>query len=609
MGFVRSGFFPYSVRGATGLFAVLLLLCLSKTRSYAQTSIGLDFVGGNSSTNVSNMGTGESAGVVAQTRWNNLTGISGTTSSIVDSGNNASGLTVNYSSLNTWADAAINDTAGNGRMMRGYLDFNVNNGATSVGVSGLNSLMYDVYVYTNGDENVRTGQYSIGSQSFWVKDQATFNGTFIQSTGNVDPGNSASAVAGNYMVFSGLTNSSFTLNAAGAYADDGTLRAPVNAVQIVYAQNILYWDRNGTTAGAGTTPSGTWSTNGNWTTNSAGTSATTNWSDNAVAVFSAGTNATGTYTVDLLGTTPRVNSVLVQEGNVTFSNSSATAATIKFSDATPDFRVETGSTATVNVGITNSTIIASMNGLQKLGGGTLTLGGSATSNAYVGKTLITEGTLRLGTSGVIPNASAVTIASGATLDVNGFAETIGSLAGAGAVTFGGGTLIAGGDNSSTFFSGTLSGGGIFQKAGTGTFSLGADLSYNGEFRLGGGTLALNGFDFTTTIFHVTGNSILDFGASLASILSTTTFLIDSGVTLTVNNWVNTTDFFYSTNNPGGSMGTAPLNQIVFAGFTGNATHWQSFDHQITPVPEPATYGALLIGGLVGFVRLRRRQRN
>ena len=170
----------------------------------AQVAIGLDFVGGSPSTSTTAMAATESAGVVAKTQWNDLSGASGTSSSLVNSSGAASGLTVNYSSLNTWADGAIADTAGNQRMMRGYLDFNVNNGTTSVAVSGISSVMYDVYVYTNGDENTRTGQFSLGGQNYWVKDNATFSGTFVQGTGNVDPGSSAAAVAGNYMVFSGL---------------------------------------------------------------------------------------------------------------------------------------------------------------------------------------------------------------------------------------------------------------------------------------------------------------------------------------------------------------------------------------------------------------------
>ena len=56
------------------------------------------------------------------------------------------------------------------------------------------------------------------------------------------------------------------------------------------------------------------------------------------------------------------------------------------------------------------------------------------------------------------------MAGGATFNLNNFAETIGSLAGAGNVTLGTGILTAGGDNSSTTFSGVMSGTGRADKA-------------------------------------------------------------------------------------------------------------------------------------------------
>src|SRR5438128_1215488 len=52
----------------------------------------------------------------------------------------------------------------------------------------------------------------------------------------------------------------------------------------------LYWDSNGTTAGAGATPTGTWGTSTFWSTASDGTATTTSWTFNAAAVFSAGTD-------------------------------------------------------------------------------------------------------------------------------------------------------------------------------------------------------------------------------------------------------------------------------------------------------------------------------
>ena len=53
----------------------------------------------------------------------------------------------------------------------------------------------------------------------------------------------------------------------------------------------------------------------------------------------------------------------------------------------------------------------------------------------------------------------MTIASGATFDMAAGNDTIGSIAGAGSIVMGNSTLTAGGDNSSTTFSGVMSGAG------------------------------------------------------------------------------------------------------------------------------------------------------
>jgi autotransporter-associated beta strand protein len=82
-----------------------------------------------------------------------------------------------------------------------------------------------------------------------------------------------------------------------------------------------YWDINGPTAGAGgSTPSGTWDVGvtQNWSTDSAGGVATiawTNWND---AVFSAGSDATGAFSIGL-SNTPMVGNLTVEDGAVTIS--------------------------------------------------------------------------------------------------------------------------------------------------------------------------------------------------------------------------------------------------------------------------------------------------
>src|SRR5882762_9699216 len=143
----------------------------------------------------------------------------------------------------------------------------------------------------------------------------------------------------------------------------------------------LWWDSNANTAGAGTTPTGTWDTtnsNKDWSSNIGGTSKT-NWTDGSDAVFSAGSDATGAYTVT--ASTVSVSSISIEEGTPTFSG-----GTITFGDATPDFTVGSGVTATVNSGV------AGTNGLNKLGAGTLIFGTS--DKAYTGTTTISAGTLQ-----------------------------------------------------------------------------------------------------------------------------------------------------------------------------------------------------------------------
>jgi hypothetical protein len=80
-------------------------------------------------------------------------------------------------------------------------------------------------------------------------------------------------------------------------------------------------------------------------------------------------------------------------------------------------------------------------------------------------------------------------------------------------------------------------------------------------------------------------------------------VLDVGATLTIDNWNDTKEYFYSANNPGATA----LSQVSFgAPYAGDTTKWLSYTdgpgpgHQITPVPEPATYGALFTAATLGL---------
>lgn len=274
--------------------------------------------------------------------------------------------------------------------------------------------------------------------------------------------------------------------------------------QVIFAQT-LYWDRNGNTAGAGATPTGTWVNNNsggnrNWTANSGGTTSTARWNDSNTAVFSAGTNATGSYTVTISGTVA-VSGITIEEGSPTF-----TGGTVNFNDASPD--------------------------------------------------LVVGGTLNWG-------STALTSSSGAL---------------------------------------NISGGGVLNFTQSRTF--------DGTVNISGGTLRLTTAALSFTTLNITGDTTIDF-AGTASSLSLVNFSISAGVTLTITNWADAVDVFTATAWTGAeydTVDTAPMNQVVFTG-SGLGTGWRELDNQIRPIPEPSTYGALLLGAMAGFFLWRRhRQR-
>jgi outer membrane autotransporter protein len=149
--------------------------------------------------------------------------------------------------------------------------------------------------------------------------------------------------------------------------------------------------------------------------------------------------------------------------------------------------------------------VAGAGGLTKTGAGILTLSGAGT---YAGPTSINAGTLQAGIVNAFAPGSAYTIASGAVLDLNSFNQTVGSLAGGGSVTLGSATLSTGNDNTSTNFSGDISGvGGGLTKIGTGTFTLSGTSTYGGTTNVVGGTLIADG-SIANSAFTVQSGAML-----------------------------------------------------------------------------------------------------
>ena len=129
------------------------------------------------------------------------------------------------------------------------------------------------------------------------------------------------------------------------------IRFGASYAAVIGLQNPAYWDLNGTTAGSGSaTPTGTWdATAPNWNLASDGTGATAAWTPGQSAVFSAGADATGAYTVTVNGMQD-IGGLVFNAGTVTLAK--GTAGDLRMV-ANARVTVASGVTATVQTPISD----------------------------------------------------------------------------------------------------------------------------------------------------------------------------------------------------------------------------------------------------------------
>ena len=257
------------------------------------------------------------------------------------------------------------------------------------------------------------------------------------------------------------------------------------------------------------------------------------------------------------------------------------------------------------------------------GAGPVTLSGA---NTYSGATNVNVGTLIAGGTG-IGDASAVTVAAGATLQLAGN-ETVGSLAGAGALDTAAFTLTSGGNNGSTTFAGATTGTGL-TKVGTGTMTLTGTGTLSGALTAGGGGLTIGtGGNYTagsaaanagtltvagtltapTTVASAATLDVLTGGALVGSVTgaagSTTrvngvvTGSVDNAGTLGGAGTINGTLTNSGNLRPGNSPGIITVNGAFVQTATG------TLNAELTPVAVAGTgYDQVRVTGVPGTATL------
>jgi autotransporter-associated beta strand protein len=209
------------------------------------------------------------------------------------------------------------------------------------------------------------------------------------------------------------------------------------------------------------------------------------------------------------------------------------------------------------------------------GTGTFTQAGSGTttftgSKSYTGATFINAGKLQAGGSNTFSNASVVTVASGAVLEVNGFNNSIGGLAGSGTVQNGTATfatLNILGPATSTFSGIIQDGGSAF--IGINKGGIGGTLTLTGSNTYTGGTVVSTGVLIIATLAN--GGVASNIGAS-SNIASS---LLLNGGTLRYTGAAVSTDRLFSVTTAGGTLDASGTGAVVFSntgsmGFNGQS---------------------------------------
>ncbi|MEZ0274833.1 MAG: beta strand repeat-containing protein, partial [Roseimicrobium sp.] len=232
--------------------------------------------------------------------------------------------------------------------------------------------------------------------------------------------------------------------------------------------------------------------------------------------------AAGVTTVNLNGESLRVESggLLVSGTSaVTISNGALTAGTGPGSAG--ELIIHQNSSALLDITATIVNNSPHRVALVKSGTGTARL---SAANSFTGGVYVNAGTLQINNAAAIHAANTLAV-EGGTLDLNGNDLTVASLSSQDSNTTGlitntnaaGGakTLTAGGDNSSTSFSGQFGANLNFTKTGTGTLALNqSNAAYAGVITVAQGTLATGGATSLGAATGTTDRTIVQAGATL-----------------------------------------------------------------------------------------------
>ncbi len=326
-----------------------------------------------------------------------------------------------------------------------------------------------------------TGNLTLSGANTYTGNTTINSGTVVLSgSGTAGATNSDLEVAGGLLNLSAGTKTNATFTLSGGTITNGTLQATTYALQGGSVHANLSTGTATVTAGTTTLNGTLGATTVNVNSGALNLGAADRLANGAAVTIAGGTLGLGANN-DTVGAFTISSGILGGSGTLTAASYSLQGGTI-----------------TANLG----------SGAATSSTGTTTLNGALAATTVD----VASGTLTAGSAGRFTGTPTVTVSNGATLNLAGN-ETFGSLAGAGSVSNSAGRITAGGNNTSTTFSGVLSGAGELTKTGIGRLSLSGSSSYNGATTVSAGDLNLSGGSIASSAVTVaSGASLSGYGS-------------------------------------------------------------------------------------------------
>ncbi|MDB4385541.1 PEP-CTERM sorting domain-containing protein, partial [Opitutaceae bacterium] len=279
-----------------------------------------------------------------------------------------------------------------------------------------------------------------------------------------------------------------------------------------------------------------------------------------------------------------------------------------------------GKTLTIeSIGDTTLSGTNSLNTLNKTGAGNLTV---TTSPNTISTVNVNDGTFTLGTSDILDDNLDLNVGAAGTFAMASGTETIDQFNSAGTLDIDGvftmnGGIISGG-------TGADSTGELILTANN-TLEIASDFTFGTVGTMGGGdqlgTLTLQdasrlvisgGSTVNIGTLNIDGDSVIDFTAADANTLNLGSLTFTAGSSLVIEGWNSWNDLWTTQNFPGANLDVRDDDtaKITFDGFSDTDTIWLTTDFgskEIT-VPEPSSYGALMMAFALAAWTTRRRRR-